>query len=173
MLGKSVGETGKKGQATSVGSKLPLDRKHLNVLWNHINKPSYQKDRPNSQRKCHIFKKDFFQLYMNQIIFMKEKYPKTDGKLCIYCEQPMTFISAKERTKAEKKFKVGYVDKQRNHINTNMSIDRLNPLRPYEKGNIVFCCAGCNKRKNAVTPTDILNIMRVYEEMERLTDRNI
>ena len=31
---------------------------------------------------------------------MKEKYPKTYGKLCIYCEQPMTFISAKEITKA-------------------------------------------------------------------------
>ena len=109
---------------------------------------------------------------MNQIIFMKEKYPNTDGKLCMYCEQPMTFISAREKTRAQKRMKLPKKT-QRVHINTNMSIDRLNPLRPYEKGNIVFCCAGCNKRKNAVTPADVLNIMKVYEEMERLTDRSI
>ena len=144
-------------------SKLPLDRKHLNVLWNHFAKPSYRKRRPHTHRQCIVDKQQYFQLYMNQIIFMKEKYPNTDGKLCMYCEQPMTFVSAKERTRAEKKFKVGYVDKPRNHIYTNMSIDRLNPLRPYEKGNIVFCCAGCNKRKNAVTPTDVLNIIKVYQ----------
>ena len=48
---------------------------------------------------------------MNQIIFMKEKYPKTDGKLCMYCEQPMTFVSAKERTKAEQSLFDNMVDK--------------------------------------------------------------
>jgi len=153
-------------------SKLPLDRKHLNVLWNHFAKPSYRKRRPHTHRQCIVDKQQYFQLYMNQIIFMKEKYPNTDGKLCMYCEQPMTFISAREKTRAQKRMKLPKKI-QRVHINTNMSIDRLNPLRPYEKGNIVFCCAGCNKRKNAVTPADVLNIMKVYEEMERLTDRSI
>ena len=154
-----------------MGSKLPLDRKHLNVIFNHINKPSYQKERPFSRRKCFVTKKDFFQLYMNQILYMKEMFPHTDGKLCLYCHKPMTFVSAKERTKAEKKLKVGYITKPRDHINTNMSVDRLDPNKYYQTGNIVFCCVGCNKRKNAVTPQDIVNITRVYGEIKNIGDR--
>ena len=173
MLGKKDGATEKRGQGISVGSKLPLDRKHLNVIFNNINKPSYQRLRPNSNRRCFVTKKDFFQIYMNQILYMREMYPDTDGKLCLYCRQPMTFISAKERTKAERKFKVGYVNKQRDHINTNMSVDRLDPNKNYQMGNIVFCCAGCNKRKNAVTPKDIINITRVYDEIKNIGDRII
>ena len=76
MPGENVGETEKKGQATSVGSKLPLDRKHLNVLWNHINKPSYQRERPNSQRKCHILKKDFFSALYEPNYFYERKVSK-------------------------------------------------------------------------------------------------
>jgi len=30
--------------------------------------------------------------------------------------------------------------------------------------NLVFCCVGCNLRKNQVRLSDILNIIRVYEE---------
>ena len=116
-----------------------------------------------------INKQEYFQLYMNQLIFMKEKHPNTDGRLCLYCEQPMTFISAREKTRAQKRMRLPKKI-QRGHINTNMSIDRLNPLRPYEKGNIVFCCAGCNKRKNAVTPADVFNIIKVYEEIETLNE---
>ena len=68
---------------------------------------------------------------------------------------------------------MGYVDKQRDHINTNMSVDRLDPNKNYQMGNIVFCCAGCNKRKNAVTPKDIINITRVYDEIKNIGDRII
>ena len=36
-------------------------------------------------------KKEFWRLYMNHIIMMKEKFPDSDGRLCRYCEQPFTF----------------------------------------------------------------------------------
>ena len=30
-------------------------------------------------------KKEFWRLYMNHIIMMKEKFPDSDGRLCRYC----------------------------------------------------------------------------------------
>ena len=48
---------------------------------------------------------------------------------------------------------------------TNISIDRLDPRRPYEEGNIVFCSWEFNNRKNSVTPDDCKRILQVYEEM--------
>ena len=99
-----------------------------------------------THRQCIVDKQQYFQLYMNQIIFMKEKYPNTDGKLCMYCEQPMTFISAREKTRAQKRMKLPK-KVQREHINTNMSIDRLNPLRPYEKVILYFAVQVAIKEK--------------------------
>ena len=32
-----------------------------------------------------IDKKEFWRLYMNHIIIMKEKFPNSDGRLCRYC----------------------------------------------------------------------------------------
>ena len=40
-----------------------------------------------------IDKKEFWRLYMNHIIIMKEKFPNTDGRLCRYCEKPFTFVT--------------------------------------------------------------------------------
>ena len=51
-------------------------------------------------------------------------------------------------------------------VDTNLSVDRLNPLIDYTVNNIIFCCGGCNRRKNDVSPADVLNIMRVYQEVE-------
>ena len=47
-------------------------------------------------------------------------------------------------------------------IVTNFSIDRLDATKTYELGNIVFCCVGCNLRKNQVRLSDITNIQRVW-----------
>ena len=49
-------------------------------------KPSYTKyggHLPNES----MDKKEFWRLYMNHIINMKEKFPGTDGRICRYCEQ--------------------------------------------------------------------------------------
>ncbi len=48
---------------------------------------------------------------------------------------------------------------------TNLSIDRIDPRRPYEEGNIVFCAWEFNNRKSGVTPDDCKRILEVYEEL--------
>jgi len=145
---------------------FPSDRKFINVVWNYIHKPSYQKNRPHLARKCLVDKLTFYLLFMNHIISMKEKFPETDGRLCRYCEQPLTFVLPRQRSYTDKKNKTNYANKRRNHIDTNLSVDCLNPIVDYTPVNIIFCCGGCNKRKNAVTPADVLNIIRVYQEVE-------
>jgi hypothetical protein len=153
-----------KNRRNNMGSKVPLDRKHLNVLWNHINKPSYHKGRAHTARNCEVDKMTFYQLFMNHILFMKDKFPGSDGRLCRYCEEQLTFYPHKERSKKEKKLKINYVKKPQTKRLTNLSIDRLNPKIGYTYDNIVFCCMGCNQRKSAATHADILNILRVMEE---------
>tara|TARA_R100000008_G_C3565011_1_gene158590 strand:+ start:534 stop:1001 length:468 start_codon:yes stop_codon:yes gene_type:complete len=150
-----------------MGAKLPQDRKMLNVLWNHINKPSYYKARSHTARECTLDKRDFYQLFMNHMLDMRDKFPASDGRLCRYCEHPLTFVPGYEKSKAEKKIKNAPKRPLRSKILTNISVDRLNSLLPYTYHNIVFCCVGCNQRKNACTPADLLNFIRVLEEKER------
>ena len=151
---------------SSMGAKVPPDRKLLNVLWGGIHRPSYQQKRPHAARKCAVSKMVFYQLFMNHIISMKEKFPESDGRLCRYCEAPLTFIAYRERTREERKLRLNFAKKARAKVDTNLSVDRLNPLIDYTANNIIFCCGGCNRRKNDVTPADVLNIMRVYQEVE-------
>ena len=47
-------------------------------------------------------------------------------------------------------------------IDTNFSIDRLDSEKTYTRDNLVFCCGGCNNRKNQVRLSDIVNITRVW-----------
>tara|TARA_R100000963_G_C4560550_1_gene49607 strand:+ start:48 stop:557 length:510 start_codon:yes stop_codon:yes gene_type:complete len=151
---------------SSMKAKLPPDRKFINTLWGHLSKPSYQKSRPHLARNCEITRKTFYQLFMNHIINMKEKFPETDGRLCRYCEAPLTFIYANVRSPKEIREKNGYLEKKRTPIMTNVSVDCLHPSIGYTYENIIFSCGGCNRRKNDITPADILNIMRVYQEVE-------
>ena len=103
-------------------------------------------------------KKEFWRLYMNHIIIMKEKFPDSDGRLCRYCEQPFTFVT-KMGTRGK-----GYQGRgPQNH--NNFSIDRLDPRLTYQNNNIVFCCTGCNDRKKNSTPDDWKNFIRVGEEL--------
>ena len=142
--------------------KLPPDRRFINTLWGHISKPSYQKERPHLARNCDISKITFYQLFMNHIISMKEKFPDSDGRLCRYCENQLTFVYPHVRKLPKVKKRKDHRDK----IRTNVSIDCLNPKIGYTATNIIFCCIGCNLRKNDVMPADVLNIMRVYQEVE-------
>ena len=87
----------------------------------------------------HMDKKEFWRLYMNHIIIMKEKFPNSDGRLCRYCEQPFTFVT-KLGTRGK-----GYRGRGAQNFN-NFSIDRWDPRLTYKQNNIVFCCTGCNDR---------------------------
>ena len=103
-------------------------------------------------------KKEFWRLYMNHIIIMKEKFPDSDGRLCRYCEQPFTFVT-KMGTRGK-----GYQGRGPQNFN-NFSIDRLDPRLTYQHNNIVFCCTGCNDRKKNSTPDDWKNFIRVEKEL--------
>ena len=105
-----------------------------------------------------IDKKEFWRLYMNHIIIMKEKFPNSDGRLCRYCEQPFTFVT-KLGTRGK-----GYQGRgPQNH--RNFSIDRFDPRLTYKQNNIIFCCFGCNDRKKNSTPDDWKNFIRVGKEL--------
>ena len=149
-----------------MAARVPADRKLLNMLWGGIHRPSYQQNRPHAARKCEVSKLAFYQLFMNHIIMMKEKFPDSDGRLCRYCENQLTFVPYRERTRKEKRLRINYAKKVRSKVDTNLSVDRLNPLVDYTAANIIFCCGGCNRRKNDVSLTDVHNIIRVYQEVE-------
>ena len=82
-------------------------------------------------------------------------YIQDYGRNCEYCKQPWTYIR-KMGTRGE-----GY-KKRGPSILTNFSIDRLDAEKTYSINNIVFCCGGCNNRKNQVRLSDITNIQRVW-----------
>ena len=104
-------------------------------------------------------KKEFWRLYMNHIIIMKEKFPDSDGRLCRYCEQPFTFVT-KLGTRGK-----GYQGRgPQNH--RNFSIDRFDPRLTYKQNNIIFCCFGCNDRKKNSTPDDWENYLRIGKELK-------
>ena len=115
----------------SMPAKVPADRKLLNMLWGGITRPSYQLKKPSAARKCEISKMVFYQLFMNHIISMKEKFPESDGRLCRYCENQLTFVPYRERTRREKKLRINYAKKVRSKVDTNLSVDILNPLIDY------------------------------------------
>lgn len=96
---------------------------------------------------------EMYEELMIQIELMKNKFPGTDGKLCRYCEQPWTYIR-KGNKKEERKI-----------VKTNFSVDRFNSDETYKKGNIVFCCNGCNTRKNSTTKKDWLKYLEIDKEI--------
>ncbi len=104
-------------------------------------------------------KKEFWRLYMNHIIFMKEKFPDSDGRLCRYCEQPFTF-----ETKMGVRGK-GLNPNRGTQNHTNFSIDRYDPRLTYQSNNIIFCCFGCNDRKHNSNPDDWKNYLRIGKEL--------
>tara|TARA_R110000824_G_scaffold67288_1_gene174190 strand:- start:3344 stop:3844 length:501 start_codon:yes stop_codon:yes gene_type:complete len=127
--------------------------------WVHISKPSARRRNKNGKEiKISLTKQTYWLEYFNHKQIMMGKYPKSDGKLCRYCEKPFTFKEAviNPGNKGAKR-------KSRT-IETNLSIDRLDNNKGYEEGNVIFCCAGCNNRKNQVLIQDCENILRVYND---------
>jgi hypothetical protein len=82
---------------------------------------------------------------------MINKYPESDGNLCIYCEKPWTY----KRSRG-----VGKRIKYR----TNFSIDRIDNNKTYQVGNLGFCCAGCNDNKKSATLELMESVLKVAKE---------
>ena len=82
-------------------------------------------------------------------------YIQDHGRHCEYCKKPWTY----KRVLGDKGR--GY-NGRGPKIVTNFSIDRLDSTKTYILDNLVFCCVGCNNRKNQVRLSDITNILRVW-----------
>ena len=104
-----------------------------------------------------ITKERVFELLHIHYRKMKKKFPGSDGRLCEYCKEPWTYIR-RLGTRNQGRQKRGA------SIETNFSVDRLDTTYTYQEDNIVFCCAGCNLRKNQVRIEDMVNIMNVWME---------
>ena len=82
-------------------------------------------------------------------------YIQDHGRHCEYCKKPWTYKRVLGDRGRE-------FNKRGPKIVTNFSIDRLDATKTYMRDNLVFCCVGCNLRKNQVRLSDIFNIIRVY-----------
>jgi len=82
-------------------------------------------------------------------------YIQDHGRVCEYCKEPWTYkrVLGKRGT--------GF-NARGPKITTNFSVDRLDSTKTYMIDNLVFCCVGCNLRKNQVRLSDITNILRVW-----------
>ena len=96
------------------------------------------------------------------IEFMKELYPKRDGRLCRYCHESWTYRTRKKRPGALKPNTRG------SQHATNFAIDRFDAEFTYLPGNIIFSCSACNDRKHDSTPTDWKNFLKVEKERNAL-----
>ena len=97
--------------------------------------------------------KEIYAELLLHIQLMKDKFPGTDGRICRYCEKPWTYIRHNSNS--------GKV------IWTNFSMDRFNAKETYKKGNIVFCCAGCNSIKGNSKEKHWKKFLEVAEELKK------
>jgi len=93
-------------------------------------------------------------------------YIQDHGRHCEYCKKPWTY----KRVLGDRGR--GY-NGRGPKIVTNFSIDRLDSTKTYMLDNLVFCCVGCNNRKNQVRLSDIFNIIRVYVKRKISDERKI
>ena len=91
-----------------------------------------------------ITKEQLWQLYHKQV--------KIYGRVCLYCNQVLTF----NRNKREKKLS----EERIQQIRTNISIDRYDPDQTYKPGNIAFCCWDCNLKKNSSNIKNWVNFLK-------------
>ena len=128
------------------------DHKYINTEKGYVNETVngiFARAKKNNNRKKwppNCTKQDIYDELM--------LYIQDHGKNCEYCKQPWTYIRELKKTNIK--------------IDTNFSIDRLDSTKTYEISNLVFCCIGCNNRKNQVRLSDVTNIVRVW--MKRRCD---
>jgi len=146
-------------------NRVKKDHEYKNSERGFIVSSIARKFKPSAEKygghKVHesIDKKEFWRLYMNHIIIMKEKFPDSNGRLCRYCEQPFTFVTRMGTR--------GKGHRSRGAQNpTNFSIDRYDPRITYQSNNIIFCCFGCNDRKKNSNPDDWENFIQVGKELK-------
>ena len=130
-----------------------MDSKYINSERGYINETInsiFSRCHRNDNRKRWIPKCTKQDIYDELMLYLQDH-----GRHCEYCKEPWTYIR-KMGTRQE-----GF-KKRGPKIDTNFSIDRLDSEKTYTVDNLVFCCIGCNNRKNQVRLSDLINILRVW-----------
>jgi hypothetical protein len=151
-LEKSI-ETEKKYMGTEKNFILSTLRRPFKKSVMYPKKPN---NNTSYTRKSWIPEITLDELYDELILhvdLMKNKFPESDGRLCRYCEKPWTYIRNYR--------KVG----NRIVVKTNFSLDRFDSMQTYKKGNVVFCCNGCNTLKNGSTKEMWIKFLEIDKEL--------
>ena len=111
----------------------------------------FSRARKNNKRKKWIPECTKEEIYDELMLYIQDR-----GRICEYCEKLWTYVRLIGEYTTKRK-------KRGLSVNTNFSIDRLDSEKTYTKDNLVFCCIGCNMRKNQVLLSDIDNIQKVRQ----------
>jgi len=130
------------------------ENKYMNTERGYVNEVIggiFQRAKRESTRKKWIPDMSKQDIYDELMLYVQDY-----GRTCEYCKETWTYV---RRLGTRGK---GHTGSKRAGIETNFSIDRLDTTKTYRRDNIVFCCVGCNNRKNQVRLSDIINIIRVW-----------
>ena len=131
-----------------------MDHKYINSERGYINETItsiFMRCRMNNNRKKWIPECTKQDIYDELMLYIQDY-----GRNCEYCKKPWT------HSRTSVGIRGGGPKKRGPAIDTNFSIDRLDSEKTYTTDNLVFCCIGCNNRKNQVRLNDITNILRVW-----------
>ena len=130
-----------------------MDNKYINSERGYIKETInsiFIRCRRNNNRKKWIPECTKQDIYDELMLYIQDH-----GRHCEYCKEPWTY-KRKLGTRGEG------LKKRGPKVITNFSIDRLDSEKTYIPDNLVFCCVGCNNRKNQVRLSDLINILRVW-----------
>jgi hypothetical protein len=138
-------------------TKIALaDHKYINTERGYVGEVIngvFQRGRRNNGRKKWVPEITKQELYDELMLYIQDY-----GRKCEYCKESWTYQRALG-VRGQKN-----TARKRGGIESNFSIDRLDSTKTYKRGNIVFCCVGCNNRKNQVRLGDVLNILTVAKK---------
>ena len=117
-------------------------------LFNDMFKPSYQKKRKLIPL---ITKEGLWVEMVLHIQKMKDMFPKSDGRLCLYCFNPWSYVRNK-------------IDGQKTRTSSNLAIDRIDNTKTYVAPNIAFVCSKCNSDKCSMSLRQMKRVIDVANE---------
>jgi hypothetical protein len=117
-------------------------------LFNDMFKPSYQKKRKLIPL---ITKEGLWVEMVLHIQKMKDMFPKSDGRLCLNCFNPWSYVRNK-------------IDGQKTRTSSNLSIDRIDNTKTYVAPNIAFVCSKCNSDKCSMSLRQMKRVRDVAKE---------
>ena len=130
------------------------DHKYINSEKGYVGEVIngvFQRSRRNVRRKVWVPEITKQEIYDELMLYIQD-----NGRVCEYCKESWTYQRALG-VRGQKN-----TARKRAGVESNFSIDRLDSTETYKRENIVFCCVGCNNRKNQVRLSDVVNIIRVW-----------